>query len=142
MREYILIITIILSVKLIGGAMARQAKVDVKKAMQAKLKGQSYREIGKAQGVSDVAIFKAISPLLKQLPSAEEMAEIKRTTGDQYALAAYKALTAITDEKLAAANAKDLMMVSAIATDKNRLISGASTSNVHVLLQALELAEE
>ena len=112
-------------------------KLNVQKAIKAKLAGQSYQQIADSQGVAKQTVYDRISGILKQLPNAEELATIKKDTADHFAVTAYRSLAAITDEKLANSSARDLAIIAGVTTDKNRLISGQSTSNTHVLLQAL-----
>jgi ferritin-like metal-binding protein YciE len=109
-------------------------KLNVQKALKAKLAGQSYSQIAKAQNVGTSTVHQQISPILKALPNAEELAQINTTIADHYAVTAYRSLAAITDEKLAKSTAKDCAIIAGIATQNNRLISGQSTSNTAVML--------
>jgi predicted DNA-binding protein YlxM (UPF0122 family) len=118
------------------------AKIDHFQALKQKMSGMSYQEIAKAQGVTKQSVHHAISPLLKQLPNAEEIAELKDRMGDLFVHNAARTLAHITDEKLANSSAKDLTLSAAISIDKHRLISGQSTSNQHIILGAIQAACE
>jgi predicted DNA-binding protein YlxM (UPF0122 family) len=111
-------------------------KINVQKAIKARLAGQSFQEIATAQGVSKSTVHDRIAPLIKALPNAEEMAEIHKTQADCYAVLAYRAVHAITNEKLENSSARDLSIVAGVATDKSRLISGQSTQNTAVIVAA------
>jgi hypothetical protein len=117
-------------------------KVNVQKALKAKLSGQTYQQIATSQGVAPQTVFDRISPILKALPNAEELATIQKTTADHFAVTAYRSLAAITDEKLGNSSARDLAIIAGVTIDKHRLISGQSTSNQAILLQAIFDAEQ
>lgn len=118
-------------------------KVDAGYALKLRLKGLSFRDIGKHVGASHQAVQQAISPLLKRFDPNNELHDYKANSADLFHAVAMESLKAVNADDLAKASLKDKVMAAAIATDKARLISGQSTQNVAVrLAKAVMDAEE
>ena len=111
-------------------------KLNVRKALKAKLAGQSYRQIAKVHGVHESTVHQSIAPLLKALPSASEMAEMKASLADHATVTAYKTIASITDEVIDKAGLQARATTAAILIDKSRLLTGESTQNIAILVSS------
>lgn len=111
-------------------------KLDVRKAIQAKLAGQSYHQIARVQGVSSQTVHQTVAPLLKALPNAAELAEMKASMADHAAVTAYRTIASITDSVIESASLQQRATTAGILIDKSRLLSGESTQNVAVLISS------
>lgn len=111
-------------------------KIDVKKALKARLAGQSYRQIAKAQGVDVSTAHRHLKPVLLQMPSVEEMAMVKQRAADLCAYQADRIIANITNDDIEKANLQQKATAAAILVDKSRLISGESTQNLAILVSS------
>jgi len=95
--------------------------------------GMSQRAIGRALGRDNKTIALALKdPMTQELKAvAEEELSI------MFSHVAKRALSAIDDEKLERSSARDLGILAGVSVDKHRLISGQSTSNSSIMLQAV-----
>lgn len=120
----------------VGVVMPLPQKLNVRKALKAKIAGQSYRQIAEAQGVDKSTVHQTLAPLLKALPNANELSEMRSSMADHLTVTAYKTIASITDEDFAKAGLQQKATSAAILIDKSRLISGESTQNIAVLVSS------
>lgn len=111
-------------------------KLNTKKALQAKLAGQSYQQIADAQGVHKATVHRHLLPILMKMPNAQEMAEVKQRAADLCAYQADRIIANISDEDVANASLQQKATSAAILIDKSRLISGESTANIAILVSS------
>lgn len=115
---------------------SKHTKLDVRAALKAKLAGQSYRQIAKVQGVHPETVHQSIAPLLKALPSAEQMEEYRKRQSEVFDATAARIIASITDEDMTKASLQQKATSAAILTDKSRLVSNQSTQNISVIVSA------
>lgn len=115
--------------------MPPKARVDVGKAIKARLQGRSYKEIADAQGVKPQSVHTAIAPILEKLASPEVVDMYRNKQADILDGMAARTLASITDGDLEKAGLRDKVVATGILIDKSRLISGASTQN-HLVIHA------
>lgn len=104
-------------------------KLNVKKALQARIEGCSFKAIAKQQGVDKATVQKALNPLIKAIPNSEHLREYKANRADFFAAKQLELLHALSPDKVANMSGRDLVTASAILYDKERLESNLSTSN-------------
>ncbi len=68
--------------------------------------------------------------------------EIEGQLAALFSETAHRALKKISDDKLEKSSARDLGILAGVCVDKNRLITGQSTSNQAILLKAIFEADE
>jgi hypothetical protein len=114
-------------------------KIDIKKAIEMRLKGVSCADIGKLFGCSRQAVHQALKPYVDTDGLDLEVWKEKRA--DILASKQATALQALDAEDIKKASPKDKALIFGILYDKERLERGQSTSNVSVLFQVSEEAE-
>lgn len=102
-----------------------------------------------AAGFSATAIAKRIDrdhktvlAYSRDAGTVEEVKGMKSELADAYEGLARRMIDSITDEDISKINAYQRTIAAAAATDKMRLLNHQSTSNVSVLFQVAEVAEE
>ena len=104
-------------------------KINVKKALAMHLKGRSYAEIGRTQGVAKQTVHAALKPILKPLPKVDDIESIRVTLADHFLVEAYRTVTSISDEDRERATLQQKATAAGIMLDKQRLMTGQTTSN-------------
>lgn len=95
--------------------------------------GASTTKISKQTGLHHNTVKKVL-----QEPSVVATRnDIERQLAALFSETAHRALKKISDEKLEKSSARDLGILAGVCVDKNRLITGQSTSNSSILLQAI-----
>ena len=106
----------------------KQAKIDIEKAIELRLVNKlTYKDIATYFNVSSQAVHKA----LKDRISSDEL-DIPTITNKRAQVLAhqhYRALTAISQDKLDKASAKDLAVVTKLLYGQSRLENNQSTAN-------------
>jgi hypothetical protein len=95
--------------------------------------GKSQRAIGRTLGRDNETIALA----LKDPKTQKLKAVVEEELSIMFSHVAKRALSTIDDEKLERSSARDLGILAGVSIDKHRLISGQSTSNASIMLQAV-----
>jgi hypothetical protein len=111
----------------------QNAKIDVSKAVEMRLRGLTLEEIGNQFGATKGAVHKAIS---KYCPDAIDVQVYKDNESNLLAALKSRIVNNISDEKIADMNAYQLSTMLAMMIDKSRLIDGKSTSNVEAVISS------
>lgn len=102
-------------------------------ALRAQAKtGQNANSIAKQNGISPSTVIKVLNDPTLELVDNSEMEKLKDIHSQRLWMNALRGQLAITNEKLDQASALQLMTMSAIATEKARLMEEKSTSNVSI----------
>lgn len=111
-----------------------ERKVDVAKALEYRLRGMSYSEIGKMMNVTDGAVHAALKRFTAILDDPELLTAGRAHVGDLIEAGMLKALrSSVDDKKLKKASSRDAAIVFGTLFDKMRLLKGQSTENTKVL---------
>lgn len=113
-------------------------KIDVKKAIELRLKGLSYRDIGFFFKCSHSAVAERLKPYIQN--DEIDLEAFKSNRADLMAMKQAQVLGALTIEDVEKASAKDKALVYGILYDKERLERGQSTSNVATILATAVIA--
>lgn len=106
-------------------------KIDVQKALELRLKGLSYEDIGKHFGVSKMAVCKRLKD---RLPDKRvDLEAFKRNRADLLASKQKLILDSMTQEQIEKIPPQSRPTAFGILYDKERLERGQSTQNVEVI---------
>jgi len=112
--------------------MASHITLDEEEVIVAELaSGKSFRAVARQTGRDDRTI-RAFA-----LKNAERIDECRDDLALMFSDVARRAITHITDEKLALSSARDLGVLSGIMCDKNLLLNGKPTQNIAVILASV-----
>ena len=114
------------------------AKVNIDKAIEMKLKGISYEDIGKYYGVSKVAVFKTLEKYLDREISLEAF---KRHRGDILANKQAQLLLSLTKDTIKEMTGQSLATAFGILYDKERIEKGESTAIISYTDHTKSLAD-
>lgn len=118
----------------------QNAKIDVAKAVEMRLRGLTLEEIGNQFGATKGAVHQAIS---KYCPDAMDVRVYKHNESDLITALKSKVLYSMNDEKIDGMSGLQAVTAFGILTDKQRLIDGKSTANIEsVINSAMDLANE
>lgn len=92
--------------------------------------GASVTKISKQTGLHHNTVKKVLA--VESVIATKE--EIEKQLSDMFLDTSKRALRAISDDKLEKSGARDLGILAGICIDKSRLISGASTENIAVIM--------
>ena len=124
----------------------KYVKLNLKKALSARMQGCSMSAIARQQGVSKTTVTKALNPIIQMMPEkvAEQLETYKADRVDILAAKQLELLQALSPDKITNASMRDIVTSMAILIDKERLIDGKSTSNlgVSVLLAGADNANK
>ena len=115
--------------------MPTPTKLNLKKALKAKIQGQSYRDIAKAQGLDVQTVWHSVAPLLKAMANQDTVNVYREKQAEILDGLAAQTLAAISNEDIAKASLRDKAVSVGILIDKSRLIQGQSTAN-HLVIHA------
>jgi hypothetical protein len=115
-------------------------KIDLKKAIDMRLKGITLDDIAKYFGCTKQSVHERLKPYVDSEDIDLELWKEKRA--DILAGKQATALSLLTPDDIKKASAKDKSLIFAILYDKERLERGQSTSNVSVLFRVAEEAEK
>jgi predicted transcriptional regulator len=104
-------------------------KIDTKAALKMKLAGVPNSEIAKLQGVTRDAVYKHLTPLLKNLPSSMHLDEYQEKQADILDAIATGIVGSIKKKDLDRASLHSKITSLGILVDKSRLVRGQSTNN-------------
>lgn len=107
-------------------------KIDVAKAIELRMKGLSYRDIGLYFNCSHSSVAERLKPYIQG--DEIDLEAYKTHRADLMTLKQAQVMGALTIEDIEKASAKDKALVYGIFYDKERLERGQSTSNVAVIL--------
>jgi hypothetical protein len=117
-----------------------RSKIDIKKAIELRLKGVTLEDIGAFFGVTKQAIFKALQPYIDGDDIDLELWKSKRA--DILAGKQATVLQKLTPEDIEKASPRDKTIMFGVLYDKERLERGQSTSNTSLLFQVVKEACE
>jgi lambda repressor-like predicted transcriptional regulator len=100
--------------------------------------GASTNRISKQTGLHHTSV----KSILQEPAVMATREEIEKQLAALFSETAHRALNKISDDKLEKSSARDLGILAGVCVDKNRLITGQSTSNQAILLQAVYDADE
>ena len=117
-------------------------RVDIAKAFELRRKGLTYQQIGDLMGVSRQAVNQILARFEELI---EHSASVPDDTGFADVMrgaAIIHVLDSVQPAKRAKMDGKAHAIAAACLIDKARLVAGQSTSNVSVLFQVAEAAED
>ncbi len=109
----------------------RKQKIDVQKALQLRLKGVSYEDIGKQFGVSRAAVYQRLKPVIPE--NNVDLETFKQNRADLLAAKQKIILESMTQEQIDKIPPGSRPTAFGILYDKERLERGQSTENVIVV---------
>lgn len=127
--------------------MAAPTKIDTKKALALRLKGNTYKDIANMMGVTEQGVHAHLKPFLPLLEHAEGLPAFKANQADIYDVVRSKLIgSMIEPEKLQKASVNNLAYAAKAMHEMSRLERDQSTSNVAVqhveALTSLEAVEK
>lgn len=113
-------------------ATIKNVKIDLQKAIELRLKGLSYEDIGKHFKASKQAVQERLAPYVGG--QDVDLGEFKKNRADLLAWKQAQTLAALTTEDIEKANPRDKAIIFGTLYDKERLERGQSTTNAAVVI--------
>lgn len=107
-------------------------KLNIQRAIKARVKGQSYQDIANAQGVHVTTVHQALKPIMEMIASPEQLEQYRANQAAILDTIAARTLASITEDDLQKASLLQKATTTAVLIDKSRLISGQSTQNIGI----------
>ena len=122
--------------------MPRPCRVNIPKAIESKMKGQSYNSIARDQKVAVSSVHQVLAPIFAKLSGTEHLELYQKNQAQVFDSVGAAIVASITDDDLSKATLQQKVTSIGIITDKARLVSGQSTANlgISVLLQGVASA--
>lgn len=125
-----------------GHANPSNKKIDVGKALELRLKGLSYEEIGKQFGCSKVAVFDRLKRFRNMLDDPDSIKVYEDNTSKLLSNAQVSLLSAaLNPDTVKKSSTLQLLSGYGILFDKQRIINNLSTANISIRDNAVRLSD-
>ena len=121
-------------------AAVQKTKIDLEKALELRLKGLSFRDIGKYFGCAHTSVAERLRPYVQN--DDIDLDTFKKNRADLLTMKQGQVMAAMSQEDIDKASLRDKAIVFGTLYDKERLERGQSTSNQSVFFQIVQTSDQ